>query len=158
MNQQYVVALEESLEKKIHVLEEIFRICRLQEELLKKKPFSYEQFDAYVNDKDICIEKLNKLDEGFELIYERVGQELKGNSAFYKRQIVHLQQMISEITDKSVAVQALEERNKKTISEIFTEERKTIGQGKRSLNVAMNYYRNMNGANIISPQYMDKKK
>ena len=60
-----MTALEESLEKKIRVLDEIYRISRLQTEILDKKPMDFERFDAYVDDKDICIEKLNKLDEGF---------------------------------------------------------------------------------------------
>ena len=118
----------------------------------------FERFDAYVDDKDICIEKLNKLDEGFEILYERVGQELKENRAAYEKQIVHMQQMITEITDKSVAIQTLEERNRKAVAEALSNERKELGQGKRSLNVAMNYYRNMSGANVVPPQYMDKKK
>ena len=57
MNKQYVTALEESLEKKIRVLDEIYRISRLQTEILDKKPMDFERFDAYVDDKDICIEK-----------------------------------------------------------------------------------------------------
>ena len=158
MNKQYVTALEESLEKKIRVLDEIYRISQLQAEILDKKPMDFERFDAYVDDKDICIEKLNKLDEGFEILYERVGQELKENRAAYEKQIVHMQQMITEITDKSVAIQTLEERNRKAVAEVFSNERKELGQGKRSLNVAMNYYRNMSGANVVPPQYMDKKK
>ena len=67
MNKQYVTALEESLEKKIRVLDEIYRISWLQTEILDKKPMDFERFDTYVDDKDICIEKLNKLDEGFEI-------------------------------------------------------------------------------------------
>ena len=158
MNKQYVTALEESLEKKIRVLDEIYRISQLQTEILDKKPMDFERFDAYVDDKDICIEKLNKLDEGFEILYERVGQELKENRAAYEKQIVHMQQMITEITDKSVAIQTLEERNRKAVAEALSNERKELGQGKRSLNVAMNYYCNMSGANVVPPHYMDKKK
>ena len=158
MNKQYVTALEESLEKKIRVLDEIYRISQLQTEILDKKPMDFERFDAYVDDKDICIEKLNKLDEGFEILYERVGQELKENRAAYEKQIVHMQQMITKITDKSVAIQTLEERNRKAVAEALSNERKELGQGKRSLNVAMNYYLYMSVANVVPPQYMDKKK
>ena len=42
MNKQYVTALEESLEKKIRVLDEIYRISRLQTEILDKKPMDFE--------------------------------------------------------------------------------------------------------------------
>jgi regulator of sigma D len=158
MNRQYVTALEESLEKKVHVLDEIYRICQLQEEFLGKEPVDLEAFDQYVNDKDICIEKINKLDEGFEILYERVAQELKDNKAAYTKEIARMQQLISSITDKSVAIQALEERNKKAVGAVLAAERKELRQGKRSLNVAMNYYRSMSGAGIATSKYMDKKK
>lgn len=158
MSKQYVTVLEESLEKKLRVLEEIYRICVLQAETIAEEPINYDVFDCYMEDKDVCIEKLNKLDEGFDLIYNRVGDELKQNKFMYEGQIRHMQELISAIMDKSTAIQAQEERNKKAIEAIFVRERQEIGKGKRSLNVAMNYYRNMNGANAVPPQYMDKKK
>lgn len=158
MNNQYVSVLEESLEKKIHVLDEIYRICQLQTEVLNKEPVELETFDRYVDDKDICIEKLSKLDEGFEILYERVSQELKENKAAYAEQIVHMQELISKITDKSTAIQALEERNKKAVENVLFRERKELGKGKRSLNVAKSYYRNMSGAGLNQSRYMDKKK
>lgn len=158
MSKQYVTALEESLEKKIRVLDEINRISQLQAEVLAAQPVDFETFDRYVDDKDICIEKLNKLDEGFEILYDRVAQELKEDRSVYADQIVHMQQMISQITDKSMTIQALEERNKNAIGEVLSKERKELGQGKRSLNVAMSYYRNMSGSRTAPAQFMDKKK
>lgn len=158
MSKQYVTALEESLEKKIRVLDEINRISQLQAEVLAAQPVDFETFDRYVDDKDICIEKLNKLDEGFEILYDRVAQELKEDRSVYADQIVHMQEMISQITDKSMTIQALEERNKNAIGEVLSKERKELGQGKRSLNVAMSYYRNMSGSRTAPAQFMDKKK
>ncbi len=158
MSKQYVTALEESLGKKIRVLEEIYRISQQQAEVLAAQPVDFEVFDRYVDDKDICIEKLNKLDEGFEILYEKVEQELKINRPAYVTQIAHMQELIGQITDKSMKIQALEERNKNAVGEVLSRERKELFQGKRSLNVAMNYYRNMSGAGAVSSQFMDKKK
>lgn len=158
MSKQYVTALEESLEKKICVLDEIYRISQLQAEVLAGQPVDFEKFDRYVDDKDICIEKINKLDEGFEILYDRVAKELKENRLAFADQISHMQELISQITDRSMTIQALEERNKNAVGEALSRERKELGQGKRSLNVAMNYYRNMSGAGVVPAQYMDKKK
>lgn len=158
MSKQYVTVLEESLKKKIHVLDEIYRICQLQTEAINKEPAELKIFDRYVDDKDICIEKLNKLDEGFEILYERVSQELKENKAAYAEQIAHMQELISQITDKSTAIQALEERNKKAVEDTLFRERKELGKGKRSLNAAKSYYRSMSGAGVTQSRYMDKKK
>lgn len=158
MNRSYITALQESLEKKIKVLEEIARISQAQGELLKRKPMDYEGFDRYVEDKDICIEKLAKLDEGFDLLYQRVGEELKEHRALYKQEIQRLQELIVQITDQSASIQATEQRNKKEIEQIFLEERRNIGQGKRSVSVAQNYYKNMNHVGVPMSSRMDQKK
>lgn len=158
MSKQYVTALEESLEKKIRVLDEIYRISQLQAGALAMQPVDFESFDRYVDDKDICIDKLNKLDEGFEIIYDRVAQELKENRPAYAQQITHMQELIAQITDKSMTIQALEERNKNAVGDALSKERKELGQGKRSLNAAMSYYQNMSGARTVPAQFMDKKK
>lgn len=158
MSKQYVTVLEESLEKKLRVLEEIYRICQQQEEALAKEDVDLDDFDRYVESKDICIEKLDKLDEGFEILYERVSQELVDKKEAYAKQIKHMQELITKIMDRSTSIQALEERNKKAIENALSKERKELRQGKRSLNAAMSYYRNMSGAGLMTSRYMDKKK
>ena len=158
MNKQYVTALEESLEKKIRVLDEIYRISRLQTEILDKKPMDFERFDAYVDDKDICIEKLNKLDEGFETLYDKIKEELLEQKAQYAGQIKHLQELIGEITDKSVAIQAQESRNKALVEKHFTRERQELGKSRISSKAAYGYYKNMNKSTVVDSHFMDQKK
>lgn len=158
MSREYVVALKESLEKKLKVLEEIYRISKLQTDVINASPMDYEAFDRLVDDKDICLEKLEKLDEGFELVYTRVSDELKTNKSAYSDLILAMQETITKITDKSTAISALEERNRQGLSNVFNKERKELSDGKRSVNVAMNYYKNMTGLSVDSSQYMDWKK
>lgn len=159
MNKQYISVLAESLEKKLQVLGEIYQLCQKQAEVMANSPVDFEEFDRCMDEKDNCIQELDKLDEGFDMLYNKVGQELKTNKSMYARQIQCMQQTISDIMDKSTAIQALEERNKRAVEAAFAKERMEIGRGKRSLNVAMNYYRNMRGsADAVEPQYMDKKK
>ena len=159
MNKQYVSVLAESLEKKLHVLEEIYQLCQKQAEVLAGEPVDFEEFDRCMDAKSGHIEALNKLDEGFEMLYNRVGQELKNNKSLYAEQIRRMQEAISGIMDKSALIQALEERNKRAVEAAFAKERTEISRGKRSLNVAMNYYRNMRGGvNTVEPQIMDQKK
>ncbi len=158
MSREYVVALKESLEKKLKVLEEIYRISKLQTDVINAQQMDYEAFDRLVDDKDICLEKLEKLDEGFELVYTRVSNELKTNKSAYSDLILAMQETITKITDKSTAISALEERNRQGLSNVFNKERKELSDGKRSVNVAMNYYKNMTGLSVESSQYMDWKK
>lgn len=158
MSREYVTALRESLEKKLKVLEEIYRLCQLQADVLATEPMDYERFDCLVDDKDVCIEQLEKLDEGFELVYQRVEAELKSNKADYSDQIKKMQELISLITEKSTSIEALEKRNKQAMSDTFNKERKDLSEGKRSVNVAMNYYKNMAGLHVPDSKFLDKKK
>lgn len=155
---QYVVAMRESLEKKIKVLEEILRISQHQQEILSKKPMDYKRFDQCVDDKDICIEKIEKMDEGFDLLYQRLGSELKEHREQYADEIKKMQSLISEITDKSITIQAMEQRNRQVLEQVFLEERRELGKGKRSMSVAKNYYQTMGNMNVAGAQYMDQKK
>ncbi len=159
MDKQYVSVLVESLEKKLVVLEKIHQLCQKQAEAIAKEPADFEEFDRCMDEKDNCIQELDKLDEGFDILYNRVAQELKDNKNLYTEQIRRMQETISEIMGKSALIQALEERNKRAVESAFAKERKEISKGKRSLSVAMNYYRNMRGSvDAVEPQYMDKKK
>lgn len=158
MNRSYVITLKESLEKKNRILDEILRISRYQSELLDSSPFDYGRFDDYVKDKDVCIENLNHLDEGFETLYERVGEELKQHADIYAAEIAQMKQLIRQITDKSVEIQAMEERNRQAMEQTILNERRELGKGKRSVSVAQNYYRSMTNGGVNAPRHMDQKK
>lgn len=158
MSGQYLTILEESLRKKNQILDEIQRICDYQSALLNSESIDYDKYDMYVDDKDVCIEQLNRLDEGFEQLYSKVREELQDNKSMYKDWINTAKELISQITEKSVAIQAQELRNKQTLENIFNKERAGLGKGKKSVKAAMDYYRNMSKTNVITSQYMDKKK
>lgn len=158
MNEQYLSILQDSLKKKIEILDEIDGLCRLQGEVLAASPVDYDKFDQAVDDKDICIGQLNKLDEGFELLYERVREELQGKKERYAAWIAETRKLITSVMDKSVSIQAQENRNRMAVERAFYRERQNIGKGKRSMSVAMDYYRNMSNSHVVDPQYMDQKK
>ena len=82
-----------------------------------------DELDANMSLKDGLIQKLLKLDEGFEMLYERIREQLLGNKDAYKSQIKSLQQLISQVTEKSVSIQAQEARNKKLIETYFAREK-----------------------------------
>lgn len=158
MQNDYVIALRESLEKKLKVVEEIRRISELQNELVSETGFDFQKLDTYVDDKAVCIEKLEKLDEGFEILYERVREELQGNKDKYADEIAKMQDLISRITEENVSIQAIEMRNKVTIEQAFRDEHKNLGENRRSLSAAKNYYQQMSASGILTSNYLDKKK
>ncbi len=108
--------------------------------------------------KDACIEELEKLDEGFETVYEQIKEDLSHNRELYTGQIKRLQELISQVTEKSVSIQAQESRNKDMVSAHFKKERETLGQGRKSSKAAYSYYKNLNKAVREDASIMDMKK
>ena len=158
MSEQYLNILMDSLVKKNNILDEIQRLCKQQSDILAAEEVDFERFDSCMDNKDVCIEQLNTLDEGFETLYERIRDELQEHREAHADWISKVQKLITEITEKSVAIQAQEERNKKAVEAAIQKERQTYNMGKRSVQVATQYYKNMSNTSVIPPQYMDKKK
>ncbi len=158
MMENYLRVLEESLSKKWDVLCRIEELCLRQERILSGDPVEEEEFDGSIEEKGILIDELSKLDEGFESLYEHIKEQLMDGRERYKPQIAALQKKITEVTEKSVAIQAQERRNKKLAEDFFAKSRHELKKGRRSSQAALNYYRSMNNSQIVSPQFMDKKK
>lgn len=154
----YVQILVDSLNKKVLILEEILRQNILQAEAAGKDPFDMEAFEDTVDKKDELINNLTALDNGFEAVYNRVRDELMKNRSSYADQIRSMQQIVQQIADKSVEVQASEARNKNLVETALRNARKQFGQGMTSVRAASDYYKNMSRVNYIDPQLMDTKK
>lgn len=158
MMDNYLGILEESLQKKLKVLEEIAVYNKEQEQLLRKESVSLEELDKNMSHKDELIQKVTALDEGFETLYERIKEQILTHKDDYKEQIRKLQQLISQVTEKSVSIQAQEARNKKLIEDYFKRERSQLRQNRQSSKAAYNYYKSVNNTNVVMPQMMDQKK
>lgn len=158
MMENYLDILEESLKQKDEILQKIADYSNQQEVLLKQDNLPMEEFDALVDQKDILVKQLEKIDEGFETVYTRIKDQITGNKEMYKAQIARLQHLISVVTERSVSIQAQEQRNKVMVEQYFSKTRKEMRQGKRSSKAALDYYRNMNNTNVTSPQFLDQKK
>ena len=153
----YLNVLEESLYKKLELLDKIQVYNEAQYQVFSNGDVQVDKFDEYINEKGNLIEQVLKLDEGFETLYANISEELKKNRSLYTEKIERLKSLVKQVTDKSVAVQAQEARNKVLIESYFSKEREQIGQGRRSSTVAYNYYANVNKAVQSQPQFMDSR-
>lgn len=149
--------LSESLDQKLSVLEDIQAYNRKQEKAFLEETPDMESFDQALEEKEELIQRLEKLDDGFEALYDRISQQLQSDREKYSDQIRELQEKIGRITDMSVSIQAQEARNKKLIEDYFKNARSGIRQGRQGSKAAYDYYRNMNGGAFNRPQYMDSK-
>ena len=157
MDSQLLI-LAESLDKKIAVLQEIQAYNEEQEKCFTNGTIELDDFDAAVEKKGQLIEKLQRLDAGFETMYSRLSEELKGNREKYADRIKVLKQKVTEVTELSVSVQAQERRNKKLVEEYFARARAGIRSNRKSSKAAYDYYKNMNHSEFVPPQFMDSKK
>ena len=153
----YLNVLEESLHKKLELLNKIQVYNEAQQQVFSGEDVQVDRFDEYIDEKGKLIEQVLLLDEGFETLYANLSEELKNNRGKYTEQIKCLQELVKQVTEKSIAVQAQEARNKALIEAYFAREKELIGQGRRSSTVAYNYYANVNKAVQAQPQFMDSR-
>lgn len=156
--ENYLSVLEDSLRKKLQILDELTTYTAQQQELLKSEELDYDAFDRLVEKKDPLVQTIMELDQGFETVYDRIKEQLLGHKELYAVQIRTLQNLISELTDKSVKLQAMEQRNKTAVEQQFRKSKEKIRQGRQNKRAALNYYKNMNNSNYVPPQFLDNKK
>lgn len=150
--------LVESLEKKSRILDEIIKENEAQEVLLKQEELDMEALDASADRMGALAEKLELLDDGFEAVYDRIRQELIENKSAYRREIGRMQELIAEITEKVVGINAARMRNKMQAEKQFKKSRQQIGSASSKMKASQNYYNNMNRLNYVEPQFYDNKK
>lgn len=158
MDQSGAQILLQSLEKKNELLDRMIRQNSVQEEILKQDQFDMDAFDEAIDKQSSYVEQLDKLDQGFESVYDRVREELLENRERYREEIRRMQEQIQQITDKIVTLNAGNMRNKMLAENQFKKKRQEIGNGASKNKVAQNYYRSMNNLNYVSPQFYDNKK
>lgn len=154
----YINALIDSLQKKIMLLNQIIEKNEEQYDIAKAEKFDMERFDLNTQNKGHLIKEIEKLDEGFEIVYDRVKEELTEHREQYKSQIELLQTLISVVTNKGVQIQASEARNKTLIENHFKFARQELQKSRVSTKAASSYYKSMNETRYAAPQMMDHKK
>ena len=154
----YLNVLEASLRKKLNVLDEIQAYNDKQYESFSAEEVDMDGFDAAIEEKGRLIEELTKLDDGFETLYANIAKQLEQNKEQYAPQIKTLQDLIRQVTEKSVSVQASEARNKALVEKYFAKEKNQIKEGRVNSKVAYGYYQNLNKAALEDSRGFDLKK
>lgn len=155
MIENYLNIMNESLQKKNTLLDKITENCEKQEALLKQEELSFPEFDALMTEKDRQAAELSKLDDGFEVLYEKVKEQLQNGKKQYRQQILSMQALIKEITEKSNHIQAMEERNKYSMEAHLRKERGKLQMSRQASVAAYNYYKSASSGERHS--ILDKK-
>ena len=157
MSQSSIQILVESLEKKSRLLDNIIRENDVQEGILKQEELDMDALNASTDRISSLAEALEKLDDGFEAVYDRTREELIANKAAYRGEIARMQKLIGEITDKVVRINAARMRNKMRADQQFKKSREQIGKASSKMKVSKNYYNSMNNLHYVAPQFYDSK-
>ncbi len=158
MINNYLQILQDSLIKKIDLLEQVEAKSLMQAEYLKAPRVDLELMDANMEEKAGLIDRILSLDDGFEGIYAKIKDELLDKKELYKNEIHNLQELITRVTEKSASIQALEARNKTQMDVVFSNRKKELQSRRNAMSVARDYYQTMNKVKYVTPQFLDKKK
>ncbi|MBR0092064.1 MAG: hypothetical protein IJP92_10230 [Lachnospiraceae bacterium] len=159
MTGNYLDMMADSLTRKIAALEEIEKVNAEQKKLFEQgDAMDDDAFDASVNRKGELIDEVDKLNDGFTSLFEKVKAGIGENKEKYATQIKGIQEQIRRITELSNSVQAQEARNKAIADRYFNEARRKLAEGKKTSGTAMRYYQTMSKSANIQPQFFDNKK
>ena len=158
VKQTYIQLLIDSLEKKHELLEEIMNVTTKQQDMIDSSSFNEDEFMQTISLKEEQINKLSELDKGFEMVYDRIRDELGDNHKKYTSEIISLKELVTRVTDLSVNLQALEQRNKSKLQALLLRKRKNIKNARLSNETVTSYYKNMSAGNESKSYFYDKKK
>jgi len=150
--------LKESLSQKLLILQAIEAKSKEQAELIINPDVALEDIDRNMDEKSVLIDRLTKLDAGFEALYDNIRKELVDHKDQFKEEIAAIQDLITKVMGKSASIEAIEARNKIAIEGIFANRKKDLQHRKTASSVARHYYETTNKLSVINPQFLDKKK
>ncbi|WP_099469199.1 flagellin biosynthesis protein FlgN [Konateibacter massiliensis] len=157
-NVNYIKIMIDSLQKKTTILDKIIAVNEKQAEIIVNIKKNMVEYEASLDEKQLLIDELNLLDDGFQALYNRIQPEIVNNAEAHKDEIKEMQHYIALITDKSVEVQNGEEKNRQVISQQFALFKQEVKSFKANKKVTSQYYNTMQQTNYIQPQFLDKKK
>ena len=155
----YLNIMIDTLRKKDNILDELKTVTIKQAEILEEEEFDADEFDKTIDQKQIKIDELLKLDEGFMDLYEKVKDTLIKDGKDYAPEIEQAKVLIKKQTDMSMELQALEEKNRLKLSVHISNGRQKGKDFRVSSRTAAAYYKNMSNHHQDGDSYfLDSKK
>ena len=158
MEENYIIILRESLEKKVRVLRDIIHSNEEQQSILEDDNAPADEFERNADEKDALVQQIVELDDGFEELFKKVEEELSSNREKYASEIKRMQDLIREITDLSAKVQSQEKVNYDLAKKKFAGIRNQVKKVRQSQEAVSTYYKNMTKSNYYDPQFFDSNK
>jgi len=151
--------LVDTLTKKKQLLTEIRKYTVDQKALLAIEDFDLRAFNNIMSNKQVRIDMLAKLDDGFEVAFERVRNVLSTQPDIYREAILSMKSLIKEVSDLGIDIQVQEERNRinfESKSKGLKSEVKSFRTHKSAMKKYQNTYNSQKKAG--EPHFFDSKK
>lgn len=158
MVEQKLDLLESNLNKKSVLLKEMADVLERQLQLLDTSDMQMQELNLCMEKQGNLTEELEALNEEADSLYEYLQKADISAEAGNASKISHIKELLTQITTDFDNLQEKEQSARQRMEAFFQKERKNFGDGRRSSKAAFDYYRNMSGANVIPPQFMDQKK
>ena len=123
MTTNYLQMMIDSLNKKKDILTRIIVLNEEQDNILSTSILDDAAFDSNMKAKGDCIDELDRLDEGFQALFNRVRDEINNNKAMYTEEIAVMKKLITEVTELGAKIEVQEARNKVKVEAMFRRER-----------------------------------
>lgn len=149
-NSVYVKMMVDSLRRKESVLAILYQQTKEQEMILLEPELDEARFNQLLEEKGKRIDELTELDQGFDVLFKKVEQEIRAYRDDYAEEIKDMQERISRIANWGVEIQSLEKRNSDHLKVYLAKQRKIIRDFHINNKTAANYYKNM--ANTHRPE------
>ncbi|MFA9464536.1 MAG: flagellar export chaperone FlgN [Velocimicrobium sp.] len=158
INQTYVTILIDTLRRKVVSLNDVIGMTNFQSKLIEEGKVDTSEFEGTLINKQEMIDKINQVDDGFEKIYDHVREALSAHAPLYQQEILVLKELISQVTEKSVAIKAAETRNRDLMERYFSSRKKTIKDCNIGKKTIQQYQETMKSQYREQSLYMDKRK
>lgn len=152
-NSVYVRMMADSLKKKEHILEFLYKKTAEQETILKSDEPDLELFQQTIDEKGSQITQLDQLDQGFDTLFRLVEKEIQKNRRNYKEEILEMQEQIRRVSDLSMKIQVLERQNSERLKGFLAKKKGEIREARLNGRTASSYYQNMANAHKSDQSY-----
>ena len=103
-------------------------------------------------------DNINEIDKGFSSVYDRVRIEIQQEPAAYRDALLAIQDLIRTCVDFGMQIEAVEERNRAAMEQVFSVKFQGVRQMKQSKTVANKYYKSMANGMVNDSLLYDRKK
>ncbi len=132
--------LLDGLEKKEEYLKDLLRYSKKQEEVLNAKEFDLNTFNNIIKNKQIRINNIQSIDDGFNQEYERIKQIIENNPDLYKEYILKLKKCVKSISELGIEITVVEHRNNDKFKRVSLTMKNEIKSFRTNKKAVINYY------------------